>query len=99
MSRFLLTAVLFAFASAASAAPPDFDKQVAPVLAARCLACHSGAKPKGDFDISRKANVKPAVLWERVNAGEMPPKKPLTDAEKTVLKEWVDGGGKWGTDQ
>ncbi len=91
-------AVILALTSAASAAPPDFDKQIAPVIAARCLDCHSGAKPKGDFDISRKANVKADELWKRVAAGEMPPKKPLPEAEKKLLKEWIDAGAKWGTD-
>ena len=98
MSRFPLAVALLAIAPALSAAPPDFDRQVAPVLAARCLDCHSGTKPKGDFDISRRANVKPAELWKRVEAGEMPPKKPLSDAEKKLLKEWVESGAKWGTD-
>ena len=28
----------------------------------------------------------------------MPPKKPLADAEKKLLKEWIDAGATWGTD-
>ncbi|MEO2091235.1 MAG: DUF1553 domain-containing protein, partial [Gemmataceae bacterium] len=34
----------------------------------------------------------------RVDADEMPPKKPLTADEKATLKAWVDGGAAWGTD-
>ncbi|MBA4190575.1 MAG: hypothetical protein C0467_21520, partial [Planctomycetaceae bacterium] len=83
---------------AASAAPPDFDKEVAPILAARCLDCHSGAKPKGKYDISHKANVDAAELWKRVSANEMPPKKPLPEAEAKILKAWIESGAKWGTD-
>jgi hypothetical protein len=91
----LLVAVL---SRAISAAPPDFDKQIAPLLASRCLDCHSGARPKGGLDLSRKANVDAAALWERVAANEMPPKKPLPDAEKQLLQAWIAAGANWGTD-
>ena len=91
-------------------AAPDFDKDVVPVLAARCLDCHSGADPKGDLDLTRAGAVlgpkgavvagKPdaSTLWTRVVADEMPPKKPLTPEEKAVLKKWIESGAKWGTD-
>ena len=78
--------------NAHSAEPPDFDKQLAPLLVKRCSGCHSGDDPKGDFDITRKANVEPAEVWKRVNADEMPPKKPLSAVEKALLKAWIDGG-------
>ena len=111
MPRTVLSLISFLFVSSATAAPPDFDKQIAPLLAARCVDCHSGPKPKGKLDLSRKAGVfaaaapavvpgKPASssLWERVAAGEMPPKKPLPEAEQKLLKEWIESGAKWGTD-
>ena len=28
----------------------------------------------------------------------MPPKKPLTDAEKSILRRWIESGAKWGQD-
>ena len=91
-------------------APPDFDNDVMPVLASRCLDCHSGADPKGGLDLTRKDAVtgakgsvvagKPdaSELWKKVAANEMPPKKPLSAEEKAVLKEWIANGAKWGTD-
>src|SRR6478736_2625254 len=97
-------------ATAASAAPPDFDRQVAPVLAARCAACHSGDDPKGGLDLTRKAaavgagkavvpgKLADSSLWQKVEAGEMPPKGALTPAEKALLREWVAAGARWGTD-
>jgi hypothetical protein len=94
----LSLAALLVLPVLASAAPPDFDKEVAPILASRCLDCHSGPKPKGKFDISRKANVNAAELWKMVEAKEMPPKKPLPEAEAKILKAWVDAGAKWGSD-
>ena len=78
------------------AAPPDFDREIAPLLATHCTDCHGGPKPKGKLDLTRKADGGP--LWERVAANEMPPKKPLPESDKRLLKAWVDGGAKWGTD-
>jgi len=89
---------LFTVGNVNAAEPPDFDKQLAPLLVKRCVGCHSGDDPKGDLDLTRKANVEPAAVWKRVAADEMPPKKSLTADEKALLKAWIDGGGKWGTD-
>ncbi len=107
MIRSVVCTALVLLVSPLVAAPPDFDKQIAPLLASRCLDCHSGAKPKGELDLSRKAGASAAVvagkpkssaLWERVASGEMPPKKPLPEAEQKLLKEWIESGAKWGTD-
>ncbi len=91
-------AAVFALASTAHAAPPDFDKQVAPLLVRKCSGCHSGDKPKGDLDITKKADVDAKAVWKRVDADDMPPKKPLSADDKATLKAWLDGGGKLGTD-
>jgi len=91
----------------ARAGSPDFDRSVMPVLVSRCLECHSGDEPKGGLDLSRQKSALKAIvagkpadseLWKRVAAGEMPPKKPLQDPEKALLKEWIDSGARWGTD-
>ena len=94
--RVLAPLVLLALPVAA--APPDFDKHVGPLFVRKCSGCHAGDKPKGDLDITRKANVDAAAVWKRVDADDMPPKKPLSAEEKATLKAWLDGGGKWGTD-
>jgi hypothetical protein len=41
----------------AFAQPPahDFDKTIAPLLADKCMSCHSGADPKGALDLSSQA--------------------------------------------
>ena len=92
---------------------PDFDRQIAPILASRCLDCHSGAEPKGALDMSQSKKAlaggesgpaiepgKPAtsLLWERIAAGEMPPKHPLPPAEREAIKAWIAAGARWGTD-
>ncbi len=91
----------------------NFDRTIAPLLTRRCLDCHGGAKPKGGLDLSRKQKAlaggksgvavvpgKPSasLLWEQVDAGSMPPKKPLTDDEKALLKAWIEAGAPWGGD-
>lgn len=91
----------------------DFDRDVAPILIRHCLDCHGGLKPKGGLDLTSKKTAlvggdsgaaivagKPnaSELWKRVQAGEMPPKKPLGEAEKKMLQAWLAQGAAWGTD-
>ncbi|MCX7422489.1 MAG: DUF1549 domain-containing protein, partial [Planctomycetia bacterium] len=99
-------------ASAADAPPVSFDRDVAPLLARRCLDCHSGTDKKGGLDLSRleavtkggesgavivSSKAAESLLWQRVRDGEMPPKKPLPKEEVELLKRWIDAGAKWGT--
>ena len=98
--------------SADDAKQQHFDTKIAPLLAARCLECHSGAEPKGKLDLSNQervfaggesgkaivaAKLEESLLWQRVEADEMPPKHPLPESEKTLLREWLNGGAVWGT--
>src|SRR5436305_1142987 len=39
-----------------------------------------------------------SLAWERVEADEMPPRKPLPEAEKAALRGWIAAGARWGTD-
>jgi hypothetical protein len=88
-----------------------FERKVAPLLARSCLECHDAATKSGGLDLSRKANAikggdqGPALvpkksggslLWTLVESGEMPnDRPPLSDAEKAVLREWLEGGAEW----
>jgi hypothetical protein len=102
-----------ALVAQAGATAPDFDRDVAPVLARRCLGCHGDAEPKGGLDLSQRARALaggesgPAIapgqpeespLWERVESGEMPPKAALPAAERAVLRGWIAAGAPWGAD-
>jgi len=95
----------------AAAAEVDFDRAIAPLLAAHCLECHNPTERKGKFDLTTAAGLgkggesgevvvpgKPqeSILWEYVRDDEMPPKKPLKAAEKALLKAWIEDGAKWG---
>ena len=90
-----------------------FDAEIAPILARRCLDCHFRAGPKGKLDLSTRATalsggkggaaIVPGMpdegtLWGRVEAGEMPPKAPLPEAEKAAIRRWIAAGAAWGTD-
>lgn len=107
VSHFSASLVLALLVGQCFAQETSFDRNVAPLLIDRCLDCHSGAKPKGKLDLTKKAstgrvitpkNLTESPLWQRVEAGEMPPKKPLVDKEKAILKAWIEGGAVWGTD-
>jgi hypothetical protein len=109
----LVVYLLVASGADGRAGGPDFDKRIAPLLSERCLKCHSGKKPKGGLDLSRR---RPAMaggdqgeaivagkpeesrLWEYVHGDKMPPKKPLASAEKTLLRAWIAAGAPWGAD-
>jgi Protein of unknown function (DUF1553)/Protein of unknown function (DUF1549)/Planctomycete cytochrome C len=109
----LLLAGAIASADGPEPARTDFDAKVAPILARRCLDCHSGPDPKGKLDLARQAaarrggqsgtvivpgNPDESLLLDRVDGDEMPPKSPLPAAEKTALREWIAAGAPWGTD-
>ncbi|MEK6260755.1 MAG: PSD1 and planctomycete cytochrome C domain-containing protein [Planctomycetota bacterium] len=81
----------FGLPESSRAAEPDrFSREVAPILAKRCLECHSENEPSGKLVLSLKAaalqggesgpaivprDVAKSQLLARVTAGEMPPPK------------------------
>ncbi|HEY2841459.1 MAG TPA: PSD1 and planctomycete cytochrome C domain-containing protein [Pirellulales bacterium] len=69
---------------------PLFERDVAPLLAARCGKCHGEKEAEAGLDIRRRADLlvggdsgaalvpgKPdeSLLWKRITSGEMPPEK------------------------
>ena len=79
----------------------DFDTQIAPIFAAHCIECHSSNEPNGSLALSHVENAtkggesgrlyipkdsSKSLLWNRVSTDEMPPKHPLTDEQKAILK-------------
>ena len=123
--RTIPAVLLLAAAPAVPAAPPagpnaagdanqQFVKNVAPVLARRCLECHGPTSRKGDFDLSHRDRLAaggangPAViagnagdspLWQYVEGDAMPPDgPPLSAEEKTLLRAWIDAGAAWPAD-
>lgn len=92
-----------------------FETKVAPLLAKHCLECHDSAIRKGKLDLSRKATTlaggesgsvltpgksQESLLWELVSSDEMPRDRAgLSADEKAALKNWLDTGAEWSTEQ
>src|SRR6476620_1087014 len=113
LKSLLIAAVVGIDARGGRSSEPDFDREVAPILAGRCLECHSGAEAKGKLDLSSSAKAvaggesgaaiepgKPDAsnLWQRIETNEMPPNHPSPAAEREIIKRWIAAGAKWGTD-
>ncbi len=88
-----------------------FDREIAPLLARRCLECHNGEDKKGGLNLATSAgslgggDSGPAIvagdpdaslLWARIDADEMPPKHPLPTAEREAFRAWISDNASWG---
>ena len=108
---FLVIALRPYHASAADPDPKIvvFRDEVRPILQ-RCVACHSGGDPTGGLTLTTRAgalkggDAGPALvpgdsakslLFHRISAKEMPPKKPLNAVEIGVLRRWIEDGAVW----
>ena len=105
---FGIATLIFA-APALAAAPPVFEKSVLPLLKARWR-CHGVEKRSADLDVRTKSallkggETGPAVvpgspeqslLWVKIAGDKMPPgKAKLSQAEKTTVRAWIDGGAR-----
>ncbi|MBA3938375.1 MAG: DUF1592 domain-containing protein [Planctomycetes bacterium] len=88
----------FAAAEAATATPAEavreFDAVVKPFLAAHCLDCHGDKKQKGDLRLDTLARdfASPGAaghwmeVMERINSGDMPPKKQARPSPAEVAR-------------
>ena len=99
---------------AVAAADAHFRAKVAPLLSDRCVECHDADTGEGGLVLDKLTSARtggdsgPAVvpgdadgslLWQYVDAGEMPPDGPaLSDAEKSLLRDWIDAGARWPAD-
>jgi hypothetical protein len=83
-----------------------FETRVRPILVSHCLECH-GDQAAGDLDLrTHESAVKggasgraivagdatASLLYQKIAAGEMPPKSPLGEGEIALLKVWIEKG-------
>ena len=86
MDRPLTLLLLVWFVPAVSAATPEFEKDVLPILTAQCVNCHGGLQQRGELDLRTVAsiarggtsgpavvtgNLEKSVLWQKVSRDEM----------------------------
>ncbi len=98
LSLACLTLSLTGVASRA-ATSADFDQHLLPYLKSYCTNCHNADKQKGDFRIDtlskhvgKENNPQWLEVMERINSGEMPPKKEAkrpSAEESARIVEWI----------
>ena len=106
--------LLFALFSVAqwtcwAAGSPDFNRDIAPLIAKRCLECHNERDVKGDVNLTthegfKKGTQNGRLMLDLVRKGEMPPKQKglsqkLPDDETRLLAAWVESGAAWPSDR
>ncbi len=91
-----------------AASPEYFESRIVPILAQRCLGCHSTAEEKGGLDLSSASSslrggdsgaaivpgdADKSLLVDRVAKGEMPP--PEDEAIESLTKDEIDALKSW----
>lgn len=86
---------------------PTWERSILPLLKARCVKCHGPAKREAKLNLATPRGMarggkdgavvvpgqpEESLLWERIDADEMPPKAPLSSLEKAVLRRWIERG-------
>lgn len=77
-----------------------YEEKIHAIIESRCLECHSGADPDGEFDLGQFVDGQSAAakmdLWDRVakriRLNEMPPEgsPQLSDPQKSDFYRWID---------
>jgi hypothetical protein len=103
----VLSLLLAVCGRATGEAPADLGKDAVALFRARCVRCHGADKPKAKLDLTTPESLRrggkhgPVVaagkpdaspLWQLVRDGHMPPKEPLSDGERDLLRRWIEGG-------
>lgn len=88
----------------------SFEREIRPILAARCLGCHNAARMSGGLRLDRRdgafrdsivvaGRAAESRLYQRITASDtsvMPPAGArLTEAQIALIREWIDAGAEW----
>ncbi|PQO45157.1 DUF1553 domain-containing protein [Blastopirellula marina] len=107
----LVAATCLLIASRAASAGDFFQQQVAPILQQKCLSCHSGDAPEGDFSLQSASvaladgYIEPGdaaashlidLITPTNGTAEMPKDAdPLKPEELAAIRTWINDGAKW----
>jgi len=110
--NWLFVVVLASGQGLAMADPPTFERDIVPILTARCLNCHGEGEAEAGLDLRSKAAMLkggesgPAIrpggpgygpLYDQVRGDAMPPgKMKLTADEKETIRAWIGNGAPLG---
>jgi len=101
-----ITLVLLAIPASAQRAPL-FKSEILPVLEKNCVQCHGDQKKMAGLDLSTFAGLmaggssgpviapgKPerSLLWQMIDSGKMPMAGKLTDADKQLIRTYIEQG-------
>jgi hypothetical protein len=82
-------------------------QDVLALIQTRCIKCHSGDQPKAKLNLSSLEGIShgsrrgqvvlpgrlgESLLWQAVHENKMPPKAPLPEAERNILRLWIEQG-------
>jgi hypothetical protein len=83
------------------------ERQIMPLFKARCVKCHGPAVRKGRLNLAtprglarggesgaivEAGHTEESILWDKVSSGEMPPKEPMAESEKQLIRRWIEHG-------
>lgn len=79
----------------------SYSADIQPILASRCLSCHSeakqgldrnGARVGVDFDTYELAKENAERANSRIQSGSMPPSSGIPEEERQLFQLWLDQG-------
>lgn len=87
----------------------SFAADVAPILKAHCLSCHSGSSPSAGLDLSNQGsllrvvqagNVERSKLWRRIEGLDDKPRMPmgfapLSKEQRATIADWIREGARF----
>jgi hypothetical protein len=85
-----------------------FEKDILPIVKAKCIRCHAGVEPKAGLNLTSPSSLLTggksgaairiraaefSLLYEKVSSGAMPPVgQKLTAEEKGLIRKWINAG-------
>lgn len=76
--------------------PGPLFADVKTLLAGKCQSCHSNSNQSGGVNFAPECNIidqKSRIKARAVDAGTMPPSGPLSQSQKDIITNWINGGG------